>query len=302
MLNPLLKFRYSISKTPLRRPWVWYQHRGLNSNDEFLASYPRSGSTWLRFVLLEILTRNPAGFENVNQIIPELRRHRGVLSVLPRGGRFIKTHEPYCNLYKRAVYLVRDVRDVVLSNYVRDEEQGFAQYFSNGKGFEGYLQSYLRGKAIRYGSWQNHVTTWLDSPLAKSGDLLLIKYEEMRRNTDAILAKTLNFLGIDADGERIRTAIENNSLSRMRAKEDGSRGASPKEATGRVLLKGHKGGTEDGRFVRTGSVGGWRQRLSEAQVALIEEYCGEALARLGYAVGAAAVESDGAMMRVSTGT
>lgn len=34
--------------------------------------------------------------------------------------------------------------------------------------------------------------------------------------------------------------------------------------------------------MRSGSVGGWRGKLTKAQIELIERYAGEALKRLGY--------------------
>ena len=40
------------------------------------ASFERSGNTWLRFVLFEILTNDNAEFLNVNQLLPELGTHR----------------------------------------------------------------------------------------------------------------------------------------------------------------------------------------------------------------------------------
>ena len=37
-----------------------------------------------------------------------------------------------------------------------------------------------------------------------------------------------------------------------------------------------------GRFVRSGSVAGWRDKLSASQTQLIEHYAGGAMSRLGY--------------------
>ncbi len=281
MLSTLKRIRYKAARSRLRAPLAWLKHRGLSSKDVFLASYERSGSTWLRFVLLEILTHNSAGFDCVNDFIPEMGRHREVAPVLPGGGRLIKTHEPYRRQYKRAVYLVRDLRDVLLSNYARNDEAGFAAYFADGKGFDGYLECFLKGKTTHFGSWQDHVRSWVDSPLAKNGDLLVIRYEDMRRNTEETLANILEFLGVQADREAIRRAVANNSLDRMREKEDHSK----RNGTAKGLLKMHKSDREDGRFVRSGAVGGWRAKLNDAQVQLIQDYAGEALSRMGYPPG-----------------
>ena len=111
----LKELRYKASRTKLRAPKAWWEHRGLNDKDVLFASFERSGNTWLRFVLMEILTKDNAGFLNVNQILPEMGTHREMKPVLPNGGRFIKTHESYRSEYKRAIYLMRDLRDVMLS-------------------------------------------------------------------------------------------------------------------------------------------------------------------------------------------
>src|SRR5690349_7136880 len=52
----LRQIRYRAAKSRLRAPFVWLRHRGLDPQDTFVASYPRSGSTWLCFLLFEILT------------------------------------------------------------------------------------------------------------------------------------------------------------------------------------------------------------------------------------------------------
>ncbi|HKS75489.1 MAG TPA: hypothetical protein VJQ82_19930, partial [Terriglobales bacterium] len=55
------QIRYGVAKSKLRAPLVWLRHRGLGPRDTFVASYPRSGSTWLRFQLFELLTRRESG-------------------------------------------------------------------------------------------------------------------------------------------------------------------------------------------------------------------------------------------------
>ena len=134
-MNTLKKIRYKASRTALRLPKAWWQHRGLNDQDVLFASFERSGNTWLRFVLMEILTKDNAGFLNVNQILPEMGTHRESKPVLPNGGRFIKTHEQYRSEYKRAIYLMRDLRDVMLSNWARDKEMGFSAVLRQWQGY-----------------------------------------------------------------------------------------------------------------------------------------------------------------------
>jgi hypothetical protein len=248
----------------------------------FQASYPRSGSTWLRFILFEILRGDEAGFGKIDKCLPEIEAHRGVAPILPGGGRLIKTHEKYRKEYTKAVLLVRDIRDVLISCYLRGVELGAVRLVSKGD-FESFLLSFLEGRALQMGSWQEHTRTWLESPLAKNGKLMLVRYEDLRQDPEQVLSQLLQFLGVTPNLRIIRKAIENNSLQRMRAKEDKARKAGERS----VLLESRKSTEEDGRFVRKGAVGGWRGTLTDAQLKIIDQYAGDMLATLGYEHGLA---------------
>jgi len=179
---------------------------------------------------------------------------------------------------------MRDLRDVMLSNWARDKEMGFSQYFDNGKGMDGYIESFLKGKVTRFGSWQLHVDSWVNGPLAKSGNLLVVRYEDLRKDTEDGLVQMLNFLGIQRDREQVRKAIENNSLRAMREKEEKAKKSGATLGKG-TLLRKHNVDREDARFVRSGSVGGWREKLSREQIEMVRKYAGDALVRAGYPAG-----------------
>jgi hypothetical protein len=276
MMQAFRRIRAKAARSSIRVPRVWSWHVGLRPQDAFLASYPRSGSTWLRFILFEILTGEDSGFQNIEKRLPEIEMHRGVPPILPGGGRLIKTHEKYRRDYKKAVYLVRDLRDVALSNYVRAVESGLAPFVSKGD-FDSFLLSLLEGRALAMGSWQEHLRSWLESPLAKNGNLMFIRYEELRENPEQIVGQLLQFLGLSPDVRIIRKAIESNTLLQMRAKED----RAMKAGVHSPLLECHKSADEDGRFVRKGAVGGWRGKLTVAQVKIIQRFAGEALVAAG---------------------
>lgn len=289
-MSTLSKLRYKATRTALRAPQAWLQHRGLTDQDMYLASFERSGNTWLRFVLMEVFTQGKAEFLNVNRVLPEMGTQETAQKVLPNGGRLIKTHEQYRPEYKRAIYLMRDLRDVMFSNWARDKEMGFAQHFDQGRGFDDYLEAFLKGKVNKYGSWQAHVNSWLDCPLARNGNLLVVRYEDLRKDTESGLTEMLEFMGVNADREQVRKAIENNSLRAMREKEEKAKKSGAVLGKG-TLLRKHSVEKEDARFVRSGSVGGWREKLNDAQVELIRKYAGEVLARAGYPAGREQVPS-----------
>jgi len=286
MISKLRDLRFRLARTQLREPLKMWQHRGLKPEDVYLASFGRSGSTWLRFVLLEILTGGAAGFLNVHDVIPETGMQTSVRPILRSGGRLIKTHEPYRRVYKKAIYLVRDVRDVLLSAYAVDSTTGMALYHSHGRGLDGYIETFLKGKIAHQGSWQNHVNSWMDSPLAGNNSLLLIRFEDMRRNTESTVTRVLDFLEFSYDKEKVNTAIANNSLERMRAKEESVKRSGMK-LDKKVLIRDLTVDNEEGRFVRKGAIAGWQAKLTEPQVHMIEQWTGQTLLRMGYEISCA---------------
>lgn len=267
-MKTLRRIGYRLSKTPIRVPLVWMRHQGLRRSDVFLASYPRSGNTWLRFLLAEILTGGKVDFDNINRFVPELSLHRGATPLLAQSGLLIKTHELYRAEYCKAIYVVRDVRDVALSNYARGVELGLLSNTS----FEDFLLSFLKGDASRVGTWQEHVRSWLESPLEQSGTLHVVRFEDLRRDTDKSIQKLLAFIGVTPDPEKVRQAILNNSIRGMRSKEDASK-TLPSSTT------------DSGRFVRSGSVAGWREKFNPRQLSMVAHFAGNAMLRLGYPPG-----------------
>jgi len=259
----------------------------LDPRDVFIASFPRSGSHWLKFQLFEIITGQSADFENVKRRITRVGDHGvpgaaalvalGVINpgkagpLMPDGSRLMHTHEPYRRDYRRVVYLVRDIRDVVLSEFAIGKELGLLRYYEIDE-FDNFLEPFLNGTIDRYQTWQDHVSSYLDSPLAKNGNLFVLRFEDLRKDPEEHLRRIVEFLHVRSGQEDIRRAIAHNTVEKMRAKEDASRTM-------------RKSSGEEGRFVRRGSVGGWRERLTEEQVRLVDQYAGRVLGLMGYPKG-----------------
>jgi len=263
-MEALVRLRGHASRTRLRRPLVWLRHLGLDANDVFLASYPRSGNTMLRFPLAELISGVPSSFDHVQRIVPEIGVHVHAFPLLKNGGRLIKTHESYRPKYRRAIYVIRDVRDVALSAFARESAVGLLGAMT----FDDYLEPFLEGKLSRWGSWSEHIEGWLDSPIAKSGDLLVLRFENIRANIETAVTQSLNFLGMSAHADAVRRVCEANSIENMRAKEE--------EST--TLPKTGEGGG----LIRKGAAGDWQRVLTEGQLKIVLRYAGSTLKRLRY--------------------
>jgi hypothetical protein len=228
----------------IRKALIWYRHRGLTSEDVFLGSYPRSGSTWLQFLLCEILTANSPEFVEVNRIIPYVGRHNAAPAVFPDGGRLIKTHEPYSRVYSNAIYLVRDPRDVLISEYKYMRMTSLYR-----KDFQHFFDDFLKGKVHAFGNWVDHVECWLKG-IAESPDrILLLMYEDLKENTTSELARVLDNLDVSYTEETLTNATRHNSIEQMKIKENKAR---------ETYFRGFKSGF---RFVNEGDVGGWKESL-----------------------------------------
>jgi hypothetical protein len=250
----------------LRLPLTRVRYSRLAPNDLFIASYPRSGTTWLRFLLFELLSGNAAEFVSVNEAIPYVGKHQRAPQLLPNGGRVIQTHETFLRGVASAIYVVRDPRSVVLSEFRWQLRTGL----SRGS-FEPFFDAFLTGRANPYGRWDRHVDTWLASDLASEDRLHVVRFEDLRTDTVGELTRILDALGLRVDTASIEQVVANNGLTRMRAKEE----RAPRGALG-------ESARPDIRFVNSGSTSGWKEQLSLEHVRRIEEQFGEQLSSLGY--------------------
>jgi hypothetical protein len=257
--------RYPLWLKQAIRPAVLaVRYAGLRPEDIILASYPRSGSTWLRFLLLESITGRTAEWKDVNRLIPYVGGHRNIPPLLPSASRLVSTHDPRVGPCRRGVLLVRDPRDVVLSYYRWSCLRGYDH------DLETFLPAFLDGSLSLHGSWADNTRYWLDSALQREGRLHLVRFEDLHADPARTIQHILLFIGAAASDHAIQSAVAGNTIERSREKEERSR---PED------VRRYKTG---GRFVHEGSVGAWQSKLTDDQVRRVERRVGDLSARLGY--------------------
>jgi hypothetical protein len=238
-------------------------------DDIFLVSFPKSGNTWTRFLLANLrFPDEPATWENINRLIPDpTGTAKRDFDRMPRP-RIIKSHECFDPRYPRVIYIVRDPRDVVLSQYHYHRK---IRKIEDDSSLEKFVTRFLAGETCPHGSWGQNIATWLYTSEGNPR-FLLLRYEDLVVDTARELAKIVAFLQLSAGTEQIAQAVERSSADRMRQLE--------KAQTDKNELV--KGSRKDLSFVRAAGSGGWRSELPEPMVARIEVAWGLLMQRLGY--------------------
>jgi len=240
-------------------------------DDTFIVSYPRSGNTWTRFLIANLLHPDePATFENIERWIPDSEAQSSLyLRKIPRP-RVIKSHAYFDHRYPRVIYIVRDPRDVALSyyNFARKYRQIEDRY-----PLASYVSDFVNGRISSrdWGTWGENVGTWLISKFEQP-DFLLLRYEDMVAEPEAELAKVAAFFKVSPDPARLRTAVERSAADRMRELE---------KSQGREWVS-TRGKRPDIPFIGKAVSGSWREKLPAESIAEIESAWGPLMHSLGY--------------------
>ena len=252
----------------------------------WIASYPKSGNTWVRLFLKKYLKHIDHNFhlgnfpdvnqfenlqinyENFDDIIKNWSALQSIQNLNSKIN-LIKTHNALCTIGKYkftdktntlgAIYLVRDPRDVLVS-YAHHLGQTHQQVL------RGMLDSYngeqanFKGKDFRrslLGKWSDHYNSWKSY---KDREVLIVKYEDLVQKTELEFSRILNFLkkidGIKIDNEKLKMTIDETSFQNLRKNE--------KE-------KGFNEATKHGVFFRKGIVGDWKNNLDDTIYKALEK-------------------------------
>jgi hypothetical protein len=270
----------------------------------WLASYPKSGNTWVRAFLHHLFANadkplpladtrggevSASGaslhwYQTIDKRPPTSWTSEEVAAMRPKvqhmiaasrqGSVFCKTHLPLMVIHGQptidmsvtagAVYIVRDPRDVAVS---------FADF--HGITLDAAIAALAtenlevpateRQIAEPLGGWSRHVASWTARP---SPSIHVMRYEDLHGDPTGAFTRLAAYLRLDASPERIARAAGHSSFKTLRALEDkhGFDERSPAQD----------------RFFRKGVAGGWRDALSAEQAGRIETDHAEQMARFGY--------------------
>ena len=269
----------------------------------WLASYFKSGNTWVRALLTRyclapgeggllgavpwissITARSPLDFLLgvptecflVSELL-ELRSlyHEELSRIYQEGHlKYFKTHDAFVRtpsgraLFSRtasqqAVYLLRNPLDVAVS---------FACH--EGVSLDAIIETMNAPRpsetlplslAVNLASWSDHVTGWCDQDEVP---VLVLRYEDILADPRQAFARVLESLGLPIDPQRLDETVQACSFSRLKA-EEAIHGFKERPAT-------------MASFFREGRSGQWRQALSSAQVDALLARHAPVMRRFGY--------------------
>jgi hypothetical protein len=251
-------------------------------DDVFIVSYPKSGNTWTRFLIANLVypEKHP-DFANINLLVPDPEGvTRRDLERLPRP-RYLKSHAYFDHRYPKVLHIVRDPRDVVLSEYYFDIKRNA---IPEGFPVDQFVSRFVKGELSHpYGTWAENTATWFYTR-ANTPRLLLVTYESLQSDAPRQMARIADFLGIPTTPERIAFAIEQSSADRMREleKKQGHLWSSTKRTR------------QDKPFVRAAKAGGWKKELSPDSIHEIESHWGRLMQELGYELASGPAAANGA--------
>jgi hypothetical protein len=268
----------------------------------WLASYPKSGNTWLR-AFLHNLMRNPAQSYDINQLshftfgdsqapryqkfdprpateytVDDVLRMRPLvqqeMTKASPDTIFVKTHNAFLELKGQplisnevtagALYVIRDPRDVTISysHHLGLTLDQTIDFLENPDAATGIGE---KNVYEHLSTWSTHVHSWTHT---LNPSLHVVRYEDMLDAPMKTFGGIAKFLGFTPPRDRLDKAIKLSSFKVLQAQERRS------------------GFNEKSRFAdaffREGKSGQWRKLLSPEQVARIEETHGEQMRRFGY--------------------
>jgi hypothetical protein len=271
-------------------------------NIVWLASYPKSGNTWLRMFLLnlfagadtparlddasamttgdtvmrwyrEVDKRPPAAWsaQDVARLRVKVQEH---LAGLTPDAIFVKTHaalmpmlgEPAFNVAvtSGAVYVVRNPLDIVPS-YAKHgglDHDAIITLMSTPNHMLPRTEGLVE---FVQGGWSQHVASWTAQPNPR---IHIVRYEDMIAAPETTFAGICDFLTLPTTPERLKKAIAHADIEVLRRLED--------EAGFHERTK-----SQD-RFFGAGKSGGWRDVLSDAQVKRLVDRHRVQMNRFGY--------------------
>ena len=222
----------------------------------WIASYPKSGNTWLRSIITSLLyttdgifdfklikkikqfpTRNQfqdftKNFNDINEISKFWLLAQDKIN-LTEEIKFFKTHNLNCAVNKNSftnkshtlgtIYVVRDPRNLVNSiknHYNKGNDEEAKNFLISKKILSRVPKDNEADIATLLGSWSDHYNFWTK----KNSNLLLIKYEDLildtKKELERIIIYLKKFMTVEINPEKIKNISNTTSFDHLKDLEN----------------------------------------------------------------------------------
>lgn len=203
-----------IKKLLQRGPHYVKVFNKLSSHDVILASYPKSGNTWIRYIIANYigicdLKKGTITFSELDDIMPGLGKanffHTWNYSI----PKFSATHFKYQFLFKKTqnIYIIRDPRDVMVSYFF------YLNKKENQLNFD-HIIDLMQHPKHGLDAWFKHLSSW------KGHIDFLVVYEDLLIDDDNIIQHLFKTLNIDFEKEHLKKAVERSRFNNFKKVEN----------------------------------------------------------------------------------
>ena len=204
-----------------RFEWV-HQHWTPRADDVFIASFPKSGTTWTQQIVRLVYSRGLIHDSDppLHAIIPWLDDSKDLpdLSVVDSmtSPRVFKSHNPYHLLPRkltesnRLIYVTRGAKDTAVSMYFHTF--GFKMY-EYDEPIEHFIGEFMAGRG-EYGPYWTHLASWYAQ--RERHNILVLHYEEMQIDLAATVSRVAHFLDQPLTHKEIERIAQRSTFSSMK--------------------------------------------------------------------------------------
>ncbi|CAL4981190.1 unnamed protein product [Urochloa decumbens] len=282
-------------------------------DDVFLASFPKSGTTWLKALAFATLNRahhpppsdpghplrlrSPHDCVSFIELNLALAAGEDVFAALP-SPRVLATHLPYHLLPERVtaegsgcrvIYVCRDPKDALVSGWFFTKKTTAKTAGGDvtpppAYTLEEAFELFCEGRCVGGPQWLHALGYWEESR-RRPEKVLFFRYEEMLSDPASAVRKLAEFMACPFSGEEeaagaVDGVVELCSLESMKGAKGNRSGAT-------AAL-----GIENGAFFRKGAAGDWRNHLTPEMAARLDGVVAAALQGSGLAFGSGGGAAD----------
>ncbi len=213
----------------------------INSGDIFVVGYPKSGNTWVQYLIAGVVFGVDTRFSPdslIQDLVPDVNFKQFYKRYLSR--MFFKTHDLPKPNYRKVIYLIRDGRDVMVSYF---------HHLTAIGGSRDFLKLVSTGEGLFPCRWHEHVDSWIANPYG--AQMLTISYESLKEDAVTQLQKICEFTSLERERSFLARVARNSNFESMRNNEEKFGWSNP------IWPR-------DKRFVRRGEVGSFKDEMSAA--------------------------------------